>query len=60
MIRPFINRAAARAVSLEERVFICVSVSIVIDPYLHNTARAVPVAKTLEEGHLEGNFHQMG
>jgi len=45
MTRPFINRAAAKAVSLVERVFICVSrLSGIVDPYWHNTARAVLVA----------------
>ncbi len=48
MIRVFITNAAARAVSFEERVFMCVFYRklVVIDPYCHNTARAMPVAKT--------------
>jgi hypothetical protein len=45
MIRLFMTNAAAKAVSLDERVFMCVSYKLVaIDPYRHNTARAVPVA----------------
>jgi hypothetical protein len=51
MIRLFITNAAARAVNLEERVFMCISCKFaVIDPYLDNTARAVPVAEILRKG----------
>jgi hypothetical protein len=47
MIRLFVTTAATRAVSLEERVVMVVSDAMaVIDPYRHNTARAVPVAET--------------
>jgi hypothetical protein len=44
MTRPFTIKAAAKAVSLEERVFMLVSLAVVIRPYPHNTARAVLVA----------------
>jgi|HubBroStandDraft_4_1064222.scaffolds.fasta_scaffold921962_1 hypothetical protein len=50
MIKLFMTKAAARALSLEEMAFMCVSECMaVIDPYCHNTARAVPVAETGEK-----------
>jgi hypothetical protein len=51
MIRLFTASAITRAANFDEIVvFMFVSKVTVIDPYLHNTARAVPVAKTFRKG----------
>ena len=57
MITVFIATATAKAVNLEERLFMGISeVSAVIDPYRDNTASTVPVAKTSRKEHLEGQL----
>jgi hypothetical protein len=59
MIRLFIARGAARAVSLEERVLMCVSeCSGGYRSLLPSHSKARASCRHREKGHLEGNFRR--
>ena len=62
MTRPFINRVAATALSLEEKVFMCVSWSKWLSSILTRITQQGPcqLQRPREKGHCEGNFHQVG